>query len=57
MAYEIGMLKPYLDEILPLVPKTSEYYYRAQDFLESISDFTPISKEYLSPDSLFHEFI
>ncbi len=57
MAYEIGMLKPYLDEILPLVPKNSEHYYRAQDILESISDFSPISKEFLSPDSLFHEFI
>lgn len=57
MAYEIGMLKPYLDEILPLVPKGSDHYYRAQDILESISDFSPISKDYLSEDSLFHEFI
>lgn len=57
VCYEIGMLKPYLDEILPLVPKTSPYYYTAQDILESIADFTPISKEYLSPDSLFHEFV
>ena len=57
MAYEIGMLKPYLDDILPLVPKTNEHYYKAQDILESISDFSPISKDYLSADSLFHEFI
>ena len=57
MAYEIGMLKPYLDEILSLVPKKSEHYHRAQDILESISDFSPISKDYLSHDSLFHEFI
>ena len=27
LCYEIGMLKPYLDEILPLVPDTSKYYY------------------------------
>jgi uridine kinase len=57
MAYEIGMLKPYLDEMLSLVPKNSEHYYRSQDILESISDFSPISKEFLSPDSLFHEFV
>lgn len=57
VCYEIGMLKPYLDEILPLVPKTSEHYYKAQDILEAISDFNPISKEYLAPDSLFHEFV
>ena len=57
MAYEIGMLKPYLDDILPLVPKNSEHYHRAQDILESISDFSPISKDFLSDDSLYHEFI
>ena len=57
MAYELGMLKPYLDHILPLVPKNSEHYYTAQDILASISDFSPISKDYLSPDSLFHEFV
>ncbi len=57
VCYEIGMLKPYLEEILPLVPKTSENYYTAQDMLEKISDFSPIDKKYLSPDSLFHEFV
>ena len=57
MAYEIGMLKPYLDEILPLVPDKSEHYDRAQEILEAISDFSPISKDFLSPDSLFHEFV
>ena len=57
MAYEIGMLKPYLEEILPLVPRKNNHYYKAQDILESISDFSTISKEFLSPDSLFHEFV
>lgn len=55
--YEIGMLKPYLDEILPLVPNTSKYYYEAQDILELIKDFSPIDKAYLAPDSLYHEFV
>lgn len=57
VCYEVGMLKPYLDEILPLVPRKSAYYYQAQDLLEAISDFTPIDKKYLSQDSLFHEFV
>lgn len=57
VCYEIGMLKPYLDEILSLVPKTSEYYYEALDMMEKIADFTPIDKKYLAPDSLFHEFV
>ncbi len=57
VCYEIGMLKPYLDEILRLVPKTSKYYYKAQDFLELIEDFSAIDKKYLAPDSLYHEFV
>ena len=57
LCYEIGMLKPYLDEILPLVPETSEYYDRAQEILKKIADFTPIDKKYLSEDSLYHEFV
>lgn len=57
VCYEIGMLKPYLDEILPLVPKKNKYYYDAQDILEKIEDFSPIDKSYLAPDSLYHEFV
>ena len=57
LCYEIGMLKPYLSEILPLVPKTSRFYYEAQDILELIEEFTPIDKSYLAPDSLYHEFV
>jgi uridine kinase len=57
MCYEIGMLKPYLLEILPQIPDTSRFYHQAQDILESISDFTPIDKSFLAPDSLYHEFV
>ena len=57
LCYEIGMLKPYLEEILPLVPDTSEYYDRAQEILGKIADFSPIDKRYLSEDSLYHEFV
>lgn len=57
MCYEIGMLKPYLVEILSQVPKESQFYYQVQDILELIEDFTPIDKSYLAPDSLYHEFV
>ncbi len=57
VGYEIGMLKPYLDEILPMVPKTSDYYDTAQEILQKISSFSTIDKKYLAPDSLFHEFV
>ena len=51
------MLKPYLDEILPLVPETSDYYDTAQEILDKIKDFSPIDKKYLAEDSLYHEFV
>lgn len=57
LCYEIGMLKPYLDEILPLVPETSDYYDTAQEILDKIKDFSPIDKKYLAEDSLYHEFV
>ena len=57
MCYEIGMLKPYLVEILSQVSNTSPFYYQSRDILELIEDFTPIDKSYLAPDSLYHEFI
>ncbi len=57
VCYEVGMLKPYLEKILPLVPRTSPNYYTAQDILSNIAEFSPIDKKYLAPDSLFHEFV
>ena len=57
MCYEIGMLKPYLFEILPQIPRENEFYDQAQSILDTIKDFTPIDKEYLAPDSLYHEFV
>ncbi|MGM9643421.1 MAG: uridine kinase [Eubacteriales bacterium] len=35
VCYEIGMLKPYLDEILPLVPKTSSNTIRRRKYLRA----------------------
>lgn len=57
VCYEIGMLKPYLDEILSQIPHTSRYYYVAQEYLSMIKDFSAIDKKYLAPDSLYHEFV
>jgi hypothetical protein len=57
VCYEIGMLKPYLEEILSLVPSNSIFYDESQEVLEKIEYFSPIDKSFLAPDSLYHEFV
>lgn len=57
MPYEVGMLKPYLEEILPQILKTSEFYGEAQTILQSISAVPVIPSDYMTPNSLYKEFI
>ncbi len=54
---EISLLKPYLDEILLTVDKKSEFYDKAQEILKKISGIEPLPKEFISENSLYHEFI
>lgn len=55
--HEISLLKPYLDELLPTVSATSEFYDDAQAILEKIAHIEAIPKDYISENSLYHEFI
>lgn len=57
LPYEINMLKPYLEKILPLVDVNSKYYSNAQDILEKLRDIQGISDTYIGADSLYHEFV
>lgn len=57
LPYEINMLKPYLEKILPLVDVKSEHYAKAQSILEKLRDIQGISDAYIGADSLFHEFV
>ena len=57
MAYEIGVLKPHLDRILPTVPKESPYRRQTEEILESIKTVVPISDRYIGEESLYKEFI
>ena len=57
MAYEVGMLKPYLQQILTLVTKDSPYYTRAQEILKKVARMRTVSAEYLMSNSLYKEFI
>lgn len=57
LCYDVGILKPYLCEVLPLVPKENAFSNQAKDILEVIQQFSPIDKAHLAPDSLYHEFV
>ena len=57
MAYEVGMLKPYLQKILATVTKELPYYARAQEILKKIARVRTVPAEYMMPNSLYKEFI
>ncbi len=57
MPYEIGVLKPYLERILPTVPKESPNRGCAEEILAKIADVEPISDQLIRSDSLYREFI
>ncbi|MBQ7384407.1 MAG: hypothetical protein IJV72_06415 [Clostridia bacterium] len=56
-AYELGILKPYLEEYLASVGQNSPQREEADRILEKIKAIGVISEEYLSPNSLYKEFV
>lgn len=57
MGYDLHVLTPYLRELLSKVSEDSRFYLRALDILNRTASIQPISAEYLTPDSLYREFI
>ena len=57
MTYEIGVLKPYLEQILARISKESPYRAEADSILHQINGVTPIPKELIPSGSLYTEFI
>ncbi len=57
MPYEIGILKPYLNRILPTVPKDSTHKGQAEEIFKQLVEVVSISDQYIRPDSLYKEFI
>lgn len=57
MPYELGVLKPYLEQILPSVSKDGPYGSTAEKILTQIKDISPIPSNMISEDSLYQEFI
>ena len=57
MSYEIGMLKPYLEQILMRIPKDSPYATQGDKLLKKLSGMIAIPSEYMTQNSLYKEFI
>ena len=57
MAYEIGVLSPYLKNILSKISAESKYHAQAGKILDKISSVLSISDKYISEDSLYREFV
>jgi uridine kinase len=57
LAFELSMLKPYLDSILPSISEDSKYSETARNILDKIKDIEPLPRDYISENSLYNEFI
>lgn len=57
MPYEVGVLKPFLCEILALIEKDSEYFEKSKQILESIENVDPIDASLIRDEYLYREFV
>jgi uridine kinase len=57
MPYELGMLKPFLFEMLSSVSLESAHYNFTQETMASLGDVDVISSQYIPENSLYHEFL
>ena len=57
MPCELGMLKPYLEELLPRVSAQNDFYHVAQTLLETLKEIPTVPAEYMAENSLYKEFI
>ncbi len=57
MPYEIGMLKPYLEAILPQVSPEDRSYPQAQAILKKIESVQAVPSSLITDQSLYKEFI
>ena len=57
MPYELGMLKPYLAEVLSRVTKSDNCYASAREILQRLTEVELIPSEFMTEHSLYKEFI
>lgn len=56
-AFELGVLKVFVEPLLYSVDLDSPYYEEARRLIDSLRGFYPIPSEYISKDSILREFI
>ena len=57
LAFELSMLKPYLEQILPTITENGEYLETAKTILDKIKNIESLPRDYISENSLYNEFI
>lgn len=57
LAYEVGVLKVYVEPLLLSVSVNSKYYEEARRLIDFLKQFFPIPGEYVSDESILREFI
>lgn len=57
MPYEVGMLKPCLEELLATVDAQNPFFARAQEMLGRLARVEVVPASYMAPNSLYKEFI
>lgn len=57
LAYEIGVLRVFVEPLLYSVDDSSAYYSEARRLIKFLKHFFPISAEYVPIDSILREFI
>ncbi len=57
LAFEIGMLRPYLESILESFDPENKYARQIKDILQKVQGIEALPKSYITENSLYNEFI
>jgi len=57
LPYEVGMLKPYLQDILARMGREDRFYEQAETILKSVARVQTVPAELMTKNSLYKEFI
>lgn len=57
LLYELGILRPFAEPLLKMVPQSSEEYAEAKRLLSFIELIEPIQTKYIPPTSILREFL
>ncbi len=57
MPYEIGILKPFLEDILPKIPSSHEFFQDGKRIQNELRSVQPLSADLIPENSLYKEFV